>query len=100
MRCDRTDEVINSILQLRLDIIKIDLKLEQTFRAIGNLGNEKQIPKKVIRQRKEPTDKEWEELADLGFCGSDVIRCPNCNEFIVIDKLKYCMECGQHLDWT
>lgn len=60
----------------------------------------KQIPEKVIRQHEEPADEEARELVDLGFCGGDVIRCPNCNEYIVIDKLKYCMECGQRLDWN
>lgn len=67
---------------------------------MGISALEKQIPKKVVKQHEEPTDDEIKELIDLGFCGGDVIRCPNCNEYIVIDKLKYCMECGQRLDWS
>lgn len=61
-------------------------------------AREKQRQKKVVRQHEEPTDEEIKELIDLGFCNGNVIRCPNCNEYIVIDKLKYCMECGQRLD--
>lgn len=100
MRNDRIDEIINNILQLRLDITKIDLKLEQTFREIGEIKSKKEIPKKIIKQQEEPTDKEIEELADLGFCGGEVMRCPSCHEYIVINNMKYCMECGQRLDWS
>lgn len=97
MRVDRTDEIINYILQLRLDMAKMDVKLDHMFREIENAKTD--IPKKVIRQHEEPTEEEIKELADLNFCGGDVIRCPNCNEYIVVDRLKYCMECGQRLDW-
>ena len=99
MRADRTDEIINSILQLRIDIAKIDLKIDQAFRAIETASG-KQTPKKPIKQHEEHTEKEWEELSDLGFGCGDVMRCPNCNEYVVIDKLKYCMECGQALNWN
>lgn len=100
MRNDRADEIINNILQLRLDITKIDLKLEKTFREIGEIKNNKEIPKKIIKQREEPTEEEIKELADLGFYGGEIIRCPNCHEYIAITAMKYCMECGQRLDWS
>lgn len=78
----------------------------QQYRAIGTVEEcreamERQRAKKLIIQKEEPTDKEIEELLDLGFRGEGVVRrCPNCNEYIVIDKLKYCMDCGQALDWS
>ena len=72
--------------------------LEILHMAVAAL--EKQIPKKPIKQHEEPTDEEAKELVDLGFCGGDVIRCPNCNEYIVVNELKHCMECGQTLDWS
>ncbi len=87
MRSDRTDEIINNILSVRIEIAKLDLKIDQMFRVSEDYiqASGKQIPKKIIRRKEVSTDEEAKELIDLGFCGGDVIRCPNCNEYIVID---------------
>lgn len=77
----------------------------QKYRSIGTVeecreARERQMAKKPIKQKCELTDDEVEQLVDLGFQGRDVLRCPCCNEFIVIKDLKYCMDCGQKLHWS
>lgn len=55
---------------------------------------EKQIPKKPNIERQ-----------DICFA----FRCPDCNqlfinkyndEFIIGEKVEFCYECGQHIDWS
>lgn len=68
-------------------------KIEITNKAV-----EKQIPKKLIRRRATDDDVE-NELRDFITCKGEICRCPACGDCIAIYELKYCMECGQRLDW-
>ena len=63
-----------------------------------NLAIQKQIPKKLIRRRATDDDVE-NELRDFITCKGEICRCPACGDCIAIYELKYCMECGQKLDW-
>lgn len=65
---------------------------------ITNKAVEKQIPKKLIRRRATDDDVE-NELRDFITCKGEICRCPACGDCIAIYELKYCMECGQRLDW-
>ena len=60
---------------------------------------EKQIPKKPIRRRATDDDVE-NELRDFITRKGEICRCPACGDCIAIYELKYCMECGQKLDWS
>ena len=59
---------------------------------------QKQIPKKLIRRRATDDDVE-NELRDFITRKGEICRCPACGDCIAIYELKYCMECGQKLDW-
>lgn len=63
-----------------------------------NLAIQKQIPKKLIRRRATDDDVE-NELRDFITRKGEICRCPACGDCIAIYELKYCMECGQKLDW-
>ena len=68
--------------------------------ALGMAINalEKQIPKKLIRRRATDDDVE-NELRDFITRKGEICRCPACGDCIAIYELKYCMECGQKLDF-
>lgn len=71
-------------------------KAEALAMAIKAL--KKQIPKKLIRRRATDDDVE-NELRDFITCKGEICRCPACRGCIAIYEPKYCMECGQRLDW-
>lgn len=70
--------------------------LEAISIAISAL--EKQIPKKLIRRRATDDDVE-NELRDFITRKGEICRCPSCGDYTAIYEMKYCMECGQRLDW-
>lgn len=63
---------------------------------------DRDTPKKVVRE----VDKKYVDAKE--FYERDIYRCGSCNNVLIVDryqrledkdKIKYCSECGQRLDW-
>lgn len=80
-------EVKQAMEVLRKIAKKVKIEDSETRVAIfeGLKALEKQIPKKVIKV-----------IIPKGYGGISC-RCPNCNSGNV--DVKFCLECGQKLDW-
>ena len=104
--------ILNEALGMSIKALEKQMKLNEmgdcyiipkngVFEVNGvdvNLAIQKQIPKKLIRRRATDDDVE-NELRDFITCKGEICRCPACGDCIAIYELKYCMECGQKLDW-
>ena len=64
---------------------------------------ERDTPMKVVKE----VDKKYVDAKE--FYERDIYKCSNCNNVLIIDryqrledkdKINYCKECGQRLDWS
>lgn len=89
-------KILQRDLQIQLENKALPDGIEAIQIAIQAL--EKQIPKK-IEIRKATNDDIESELRDFITVKGRICRCPSCRCCIHINKLKYCWECGQRLDF-
>ena len=92
---DWCEQFINNLVSANVDTKKrtLGLKAMQTCKS----ALEKQTPKKptpqVVKGGKRLIGNGW-------WCkGTTVYKCPCCNSWIT-QTYKYCIDCGQALDWS
>ena len=88
------EKLYNGIFQDRLNCIDLAIVALEEVQKYRKIGTVEELREEVERKKaKEPID--YDE--DLGY-----FKCPSCGCVIMADEFlehKYCLNCGQKLEW-